>query len=354
MSPGASATVDAPERGGPPAAAGEVLVVGAGSIGRTHLASLRALEPRRPVRLCRSGHGGPLEPELRALPIEVDLAAALARRPRAVIVANPTAHHLPVALAALAAGCHVLLEKPVAHALEGVADLQALAARASAHVLVGFQFRFHPGLHAIKRWLDEGALGEIVSARAHWGEWLPDWHPGEDYRRGYSARSDLGGGVVLTLCHPFDYLRFLLGEVVAVSAETARRSGLELDVEDTALATLRFASGALASVSLDYVERPPAHTLTLTGRAGVARWDTRDGGARLERAGRAAERVSPPAGFTRQDLFVDQMRHFLACVDGRARPSCPLEDGVAALRIALAAKRAAHEGRRVSLEEVRP
>lgn len=337
-----------------PGVTDEVLVIGAGSIGRRHARSLRALDPRRPLRLCRSGHGAPLEDDLRALPVERDLAAALARRPRAVVVATPTALHVPAACAALRAGCHVLLEKPVAHALDGVADLQRACRGATTSMLVAFQWRFHPGLRAVRRWLDDGALGEIVTAEAHWGEWLPGWHPGEDYRRGYAARADLGGGVTLTLCHPFDYLRWLLGEIETVGAELGQHGGFELDVEDTALVTLRFASGALATVSLDYVERPPAHTLRITGRAGVARWDAHDGVARLVRPGRSTEEARPPAGFERPQLFLEQMRHFLDCMDGRARPSCSLDDGVAALRIALAAKLAARKGRRVRLADVQP
>ncbi len=220
-------------------------------------------------------------------------------------------------------------------------------------MLVGFQWRFHPGLRAIRRWLARGLIGEVVQARAHWGEWLPGWHPGEDYRRGYAARADLGGGVLLTLCHPFDYLRFLLGEIESVAAESATRSGLELDVEDTALVALRLRGGALAAVALDYARRPPVHGLRLTGREGVIAWDAHSGVARLRRADGLRRRAGPPSGFTRAHLFRAQMRHWLRCIEGRARPACSLDDGIAALRVALLAKQAAREGRRVSFDEVR-
>lgn len=332
--------------------AGEILIAGAGSIGRMHARSLLALEPCRPLRLLRSGGGAALEGELADLPVEGDLEAALARAPRAVVVAVPSALHAPLALRALRAGCHVLLEKPVSHTLDGLDELRAAEAAGRGRVLVGFQWRFHPGLRAVRRWLAQGAIGDVVHARAHWGEWLPGWHPHEDYRRGYAARADLGGGVLLTLCHPFDYLRLLLGEVESVGAECARRSGLQIDVEDTALVTLRLRSGALAAVALDYARRPPAHGLHVTGREGVIDWDARSGSARLRRGDGLRRRVHAPPGFTRAHLFRSQMRHFLDCVEGQARPACSLHDGIAALRIALAAKRAAAEGRRVPLDEV--
>src|SRR5215475_10226426 len=92
----------------------------------------------------------------------------------------------------------------------------------------------------------------------------------------------LGGGVILTLSHPIDYLRWLLGEVACVGASTATRSGLEIDVEDTALIQLEFTSGALASVCLDYVRRPMQHSLTIVGREGVIKWDYESGAAVLQ------------------------------------------------------------------------
>jgi predicted dehydrogenase len=94
-------------------------------------------------------------------------------------------------------------------------ELEAQVQRNGVKVLVGFQFRFHPGLRQVKKLLDEAAIGEPLSVRAHWGEYLPNWHPWEDYKLGYAARPELGGGVILTLSHPLDYLRWLFGEVEA-------------------------------------------------------------------------------------------------------------------------------------------
>lgn len=325
-----------------------ILVAGVGSVGRRHVGNLLALGAG-PVRLLRSGRGEPLPKAYQVLPVESDLDAALARRPRAVIVSNPTALHVPVGLAAARAGCHLLIEKPISHSLEGVAELEREVTAHRATCLVGFQFRFHPGLRQVEAWLAEGAIGRVVSAHLEWGEFLPDWHPGEDYRHGYSARRDLGGGVVLTLCHPFDTLRWLLGEVATVSAETGRLSGLELDVEDVAQVTLRFTSGAIGSVALDYVQRPGRHALRIVGRYGHVRWDASYGAARLGRPGRDDVVFTPHPSFERNTLFIEEVRHFLDCVSGDARPACTLEDGTRALRIALAALESARSGRRIDV-----
>jgi predicted dehydrogenase len=283
------------------------------------------------------------EDELAGLPSHTDIGAALAHRPAAVIIATPSSLHLDSALPAARAGCHLLIEKPLSHTLDRVDNLRQAVTSAGVQVLTGFQFRYHPGLHTLWSLLADGAIGPLTGLQVHWGEYLPSWHPWEDYRQSYAARADLGGGVVLTLCHPFDYLRWLFGEVVQVTASTSSRGGLGIDAEDTAEITLRFASGLLAQVHLDYLERPGSHTLLVTGRDGRLFWDAR-GDVRL------SDQVFPaPASFTRDTMFLDEMRHFLACMKGREVPQCTLEDGIAALRIALAAKQSAAEGRAVVL-----
>src|SRR5262249_9804529 len=156
-----------------------------------HLMNLRALGWAR-ICLYRTGRSTLPDADLAGLPVEYDLAAALARRPIAVIVSNPPTLHVPVALAAARAGAHLLIEKPLSSSLDGVAELTDAVVANQLAALVGFQYRFNVGLRQIKRWIDDGAIGQVVSAQAHWGEYLPDMHPWEDHRMGYAARSDLG------------------------------------------------------------------------------------------------------------------------------------------------------------------
>jgi predicted dehydrogenase len=237
------------------------------------------------------------------------------------------------------------MEKPISHSLERIDELQAAVKRGGGRVYAGYQFRFHPGLRRIKDLLVSQAIGRPLSVRAHWGEYLPDWHPWEDYRQGYSARADLGGGVILTLCHPLDYLRWLLGEVEALWAFADRLGNLEIQVEDTAEIGLRFASGVLGSVHLDYNQRPPAHHVEIAGTDGLLQWENTTGTSRLFRAEITEwEEFPTPAGFERNQLFLAQMRHFQEVVQGKAVPLCTLEDGIKALELALAAIDSQNQG----------
>lgn len=325
------------------------LIAGFGSIGRRHLRNLLALG-ERDIVFFRSNRSTLPDDEIAGFPVETRLDAALAHRPDAVIIANPTALHLDVAIPAAEAGCAILLEKPVADTWDRVPELEAAVRRGKARVLVGFQFRFHPTLRRAVGLLAEGAIGQPVAARAHWGEYLPGWHPWEDYHQSYAARPDLGGGVILTLSHPFDYLRMLLGEVEALWALTTGQSRLGVPVEDTAEIGLRFnsggdAAGAIASVHLDYLQQPATHALEIIGSNGTLRWNNADGSLTWFRGGAQGWQIeTPPQGFERNWLFMEEMRNFIAVARGEAEPVCTLKDGLRALEIALAARASAADG----------
>ena len=323
------------------------LIAGLGSIGRRHLRNLVALG-ERDILLYRTHQSTLPDAELEGYPVFTGLDQALAQKPDAVIVSNPTALHLEVAIPAARQGCHLLIEKPLSSSLDRLDELEAAVQQGGGQVLTGFQFRFHPGLQQAKSLLEEDQIGRPVSLRAHWGEYLPGWHPWEDFRKGYSARSDLGGGVILTLCHPLDYARWLLGEVTDLWAFSGSLGDLELEVEDTAEIGLRFVHGSIGSVHVDYNQRPPSHHVEIVGTQGTLRWDNADGAVELFRAAdNRWERFPAPEGFERNTMFLAQMQHFIEVACGRARPVCSLQDGIRALELALAAQASQLEGRRI-------
>lgn len=324
------------------------MIAGLGSIGRRHFRNLQQLGEKN-ILLYRSHQATLPDDELAGFPVETDLAAALAWKPDVVIVSNPTALHLDAAIPAAEAGCHLFLEKPISHSMQRVDELSAAVERGGGKVLVGFQFRFHPGLRRIAALLAENAIGQVLSVHAHWGEFLPNWHPWEDYRQGYAGRSDLGGGVVLTLCHPLDYLRWLFGDVRDLWAFVRRSGTLDIPVEDVAEIGLRFHNGTIGTVHLDYNQRPPTHQMEIVGSAGTIRWDNADGCVRLSQAGSDGKAgpwqvLEPPSGFERNVMFLDQTSNLLAMARGEAEPVCSLQDGIQALRLALAVTESSDQG----------
>ena len=323
---------------------GTILVAGLGSAGQRHVRNLRSLTQSRFI-FYRTGKATLATEELEdGAPSYSDLEGALSERPDLAIIANPTAFHMPVALAAAKAGCHLFIEKPLSHSREGSAELKSITESKGLITMIGCQFRFHPLLLALKEGLDRGRIGAVLGARADWGEYLPDWHPWEDHRKSYAARPELGGGALLTLIHPLDYMYWFFGDVKSVVARARKVDRLETSVpDDWADVLLEFKSGVLAQVHVDLLQRPSVHSLTVWGELGKACWDYHTG--RLEwtdsESGVEVERL--PEDFDRNDLFLAEMRHFLECAAQKRPSRVPLEDGIAVLEIALRAREAAME-----------
>lgn len=324
-----------------------IAVIGCGSIGRRHLANLAALGAGELI-------GCDPDPARRAeveaglgVTCLADPAAVWDRRPDAVVAAVPTSLHLRVALQAVERGCHVFVEKPLADRLDGTERLVGLVRDRGLVSLIGCNMRFHPGLSTLKRLLEEGAIGHVVAARVEFGQYLPDWHPTEDYRKGYSARRDLGGGIILDAIHELDYIRWMLGEVRTVACLAGKLSGLEIETEDTAAILLRFVSGAVGEVHLDYVQRAYRRTCQLIGEAGTLLWDYAAGVSWFSAATRQWTVIPHPEGWQPNQMYLDEMAHFLACLDGRVRPALDVAEGRRVLEIALAARAAGADGRPV-------
>jgi YrbI family 3-deoxy-D-manno-octulosonate 8-phosphate phosphatase len=313
------------------------VIAGVGSIGRRHLRNLLRLG-ERDIVLLRTFKGTLSDDELTGFPVETNLVEALSHRPDAVIVANPTALHMDIAIPAAEAGCHILIEKPISNRLEHIDHLRKAIKKSGARLLVGFHFRFHPHFQHTHALLKNGAIGKPLSARAHYGDYLPDWHPWEDYRKSYSAREELGGGVLLTLCHPLDYLTWFLGDAVSLWKKTSKLSQLDIQIDDVAEVGFRFANGGIGSVHLNYYQRPPAHRFEIIGTEGTIRWDQDDNTLRIFSVKSGNWSVIPgPVDFDRNDIFLSEMRHFLEVIRAKAAPVCPLEEGERVLRLALTA-----------------
>jgi predicted dehydrogenase len=175
--------------------------------------------------------------------------------------------------------------------------------------------------------IHNGALGVPYSVRAHWGEFLPDWHPWEDFRDSYAARVDLGGGVLLTLCHPLDYLFWIFGEVEATCGFSANK--LDLNVDSVIEVSIRFRSGVLGSFHLDYLQKPPQHSLLVLGEEGYLSWDGLSGELMIIKPdNELCLHDTIPEGFTRNDLFKAELKHFLEVIDGSAEAICTLDQGI--------------------------
>lgn len=264
----------------------------------------------------------------------------------AVVVASPSSLHAGQALLALERGRPVLVEKPLATTAADAERIVALAGARASACGVAMNLRFHPGAMALNDIVRGGMLGDVLYGAASFGYDLRRWRPGTDYRRAYSARADLGGGIVLDAIHELDLVLWLLGPVASVVAETAITEVLEADVEHIAAAVMRLHAGPLVSVDVNFVEQSYRRCLLAVGTLGTATWDWGSATVVLRRDG-ADEEID--VTYDVRDTYRAVTADFLSAISAGHPPSTTLSEGLAAVRVADAIKHSAATGRRVEL-----
>jgi len=339
----------------------KALFCGLGSIGQRHLRNLRALcGDQIEILAWRQRGGGPvLNADMTVRPgadLEStyglrsfsDLDAALSEKPIVAFITNPNSFHISTALAAARAGCHLFIEKPLSHDETGVAELLTEVEKRHLVAFVAYQFRFHPGLQRVKALLDSGRLGRIVAAHIVNGEYLPDWHPWEDYRTTHPARRELGGGCLRIQTHELDYALWLFGMPRRVFAVGGHLSRLELNVEDSVSLLLhceRDGRPLPVHIHLDFLQRPPQRICEVVGDAGKVRYDYYGQTVEFWDLRARTREVLHFDQFERNEMFLSELRHFLACLEGAEKPLVDLTEGVRSLKIALAATASLETGR---------
>jgi predicted dehydrogenase len=314
-------------------------IVGHGSIAQRHIRNILDVAPETQLVVQRPRSGRELDLTTSVTVVESpDDAIALGID--YAVIASASADHVQSLVPLIQAGIPLYIEKPVVTTRAEMAAVREAIdeSRYSAPTLVGCNLRFLPSLVAARDALRDGAIGRISRAQLEAGQWLPDWRPGRDYRTGYSARRDQGGGVVLDLIHELDAARWMLGEFDRVQADLGQRSDLDLDSEDTAGVLMSSANGPLVVASLDYVSRVPVRRYSFVGDRGTLVWDLSERTLTLTTPGETNVLTSDPAKFDVQRTYIEAMREFLDAVQSATETSQPIHDGLSSLDLALRVK----------------
>ena len=309
-------------QGAPEAA--KVLILGAGSAGSRHARTL--LDAGAQVSIADPMADRALAvDEAVAVPYDLDGLEGY----DGIVVASPTIFHADQLCAALQASPKVLVEKPLATDSATVADL---CDSESDRIMVGYNLRLHAPVERAIELVKQGRAGQVLAARVWFGSYLPDWRPSVDYRTTYSARSELGGGVLLDAIHELDLLVWLLrGPFQVVGAVVETTGSLEIDVEDTVKALLVSQSGVPVEVSLDYLSRQYRRGIEIVGEAATVRLDWARELLQVE-DGEATE--SEPATTPLMESYRRQAKCFLSWLAGLAEPPVDGTTGLASLQLA--------------------
>jgi predicted dehydrogenase len=246
----------------------------------------------------------------------------------------PADLHISIALKAVQAGMHVLIEKPLSIGFDGINELQDAVGHANLVAAVGYVYRAHPALEAMRYAIHEGLLGQPVQLVVVAGQNFPTYRPA--YRESYYTSRARGGGAVQdAMTHLVNAAEWLVGPVDRVVADADHMLIAGVDVEDVVNFMARHGN-VIASYSLNQFQSPNEVTITVVCERGTARFEYHR--QRWRRMLRPDEpwHDEPIHGIDRDTLFIRQAESFLDAVAGESPPLCNLEAALQSLRVNLA------------------
>ena len=265
----------------------------------------------------------------------------------AFIICTPPASHTEYIVMGMQHHAHIFVEKPISNSMQYLDWVIQTSRNKGIIVQVGYQFRFHPHLILAKQMLDEGKIGNLISIWAEFGQYLPDWHPNQNYRELYTGKESEGGGIILDSSHEIDYVRWLVGsKVKQVSCSADKLSNLDVDVEDTAEINLQFENGVVGNIHVDFTNKQYTRWCKLMGDKSNIVWDYTRNLLVLEPLSGANKVYAPITGI---DPYLREMEHFITCIENKEKPIVDATVGTRVLEIALAAKQSSIEGRVVDV-----
>ena len=251
-----------------------VLFIGLGSIGLRNLESCQRVRPRhRYAAWRRASSSAPIE----GVKFFETLSESLDFCPDLIWICNPTSQHVQTVREVLPSGAALFIEKPLGHE---AAEIDAIArdmANASVPFFYGCILRHHPLVCRTSDLLRSGTLGRPSHYTLYSGSYLPSWRPGRDYREIYSAKVSQGGGVTLDLIHEFDFAESWFGPPQIIQGFRGQLSSLEIDSDDTCVASLWHSTGILGQITLTYARVRARRDFEIVFDTGVLRGDLLSG-----------------------------------------------------------------------------
>lgn len=302
----------------------KIAILGGGSIGQRHMRNLRSLgfennniyvfEPKNDM----AGY----IPETLGVQVTTSYEDMLDNDFDVAFITNPTRYHVETAFDFASRGIDLFIEKPLSDVIDDrLRKLIEIVKEKKLITMVGCNTRFYPALQYIKDVLKDESLGALCSARIQFGHYLPDWHPREDYREGYSANRSMGGGILLDAVHELDYARWLFGYPIrSPLVMGGKLSNLEIDTEDLVSILYSFEKCPVVHIHLDYLQRYYNRSCQIIGESGTINWDYREHHVEwYDARDDVWHKYLVEEGIN--EMYVRQLEHFFDCLKHR-KPSC--------------------------------
>ena len=280
------------------------------------------------------------------------LEKCLAEKPEIGFITNETVHHIPIAIKLAKAGLDLFLEKPLSNSMKSVNKLSNIVKKKKLVTLMGCNLRFHSCIRKIKSLIEKETVGKIISVKVECGAYMPDWHPYEDYSKGYAARDDLGGGVVLTCIHELDYLYWFFGEIKEVFSITGKFSNLKIKTSDLSAIILRFQNNIIGEVHLDYFQKPEIRSCKIIGTKGTIYWDSLNNEVKVFSLKTQKWNTKLKIkNYKRNDMYERELKHFIDCVNKGKKSINNISQGSYMLKVALGIIKSSKSKRTVNIKK---
>jgi predicted dehydrogenase len=291
----------------------QIVVFGVGSIGERHIKNLWSLGFKN-ITVFRQ-RNLPLR-DLNGIKIKTisTWKEFVINKPFAAIICTPTSQHLEQTLKCAELGVHCLIEKPLSNDLKYFSQLREVVKKNNVFIYIGYMMRFHPLILKIKKIIDEKTYGNLIYLSSKWGEYLPEWHPWENYKESYAAKKELGGGVALTLSHDIDMANYLIKtKVIKHWILKNFNSNLGIEVETGADILVEYEDKITANIQLNFHEKNKERFLKLIFDEASVNFNFFNSELIvLDKNGKA--QVLEDKNFNRNDLFVNQLEFFFSKV----------------------------------------
>lgn len=223
-----------------------ILLVGLGSISKRHLKAIYNNINQPKIYALRSG----VSTEVVEGVINIDDITKIKEKINFVLICNPSNIHAETIIKVSSLNVPLFVEKPILCDLKFVDEIHSIIKKDKILIYVGCNLRFHPSLLYIKSYLKK-TISKINEVNIYCGSYLPNWRPNKDYRKLYSSKNELGGGVHLDLIHEIDYCVWLFGYPISIISTKSKRSNLEIDSFDSANYLFNY-NYFTASINLNY------------------------------------------------------------------------------------------------------
>jgi len=332
-----------------------VLIIGCGSIGERHLRCFQRTERARVTACDASPSLLQTMATTYKVPTTADWESALeAGAFDAVVICTPAHLHVAMALRALRAGCHVLIEKPLSQSLQSVAELLRARDEAGRKAVVAYVLHVYPLLSQARDFIRSGALGPIRHVTSTSGQHFPAGRPAHavNYAQTYYRDRKTGGGAIQdALTHTANWVESVIGPTDSLYCDSAHQVLPGVTVEDTVNLCARHGD-ILVNYTINQFQAPNESTIQFNAASGSVKIETHLRRWGVQKLGETAWTWTeiPPA--ERDAPFIAQANRFLDLIEGKLADLCTLEAAEQTLRFNLAAIASSDQGVRMRCSDI--